>query len=130
MDQFYTRSTAEAGVKFELVTPLGEKTSEYLMVLGIDSDAFKVSEIEAKRKAMDISSSEESSMEQRLEIERELVASLVTAWSFDEPCTPENVVKFFREAPQICAQVDKFAGNRAVYFAKKHKDLANGGKAK
>ena len=45
-----------------------------------------------------------------------LVACLVSSWSFEQPCTPENVQAFLRESPQIMEATDKVAANRRAFF--------------
>lgn len=46
----------------------------------------------------------------------EMRAALISEWSFDMPCTVENISNFLREAPQIADEVDKFASRRAFFF--------------
>lgn len=121
MEQFFTRSQANEGIKLPLALPDGTPTEHYLTVLGVDSDAFRLAEADQRRRAPAIAAIDDE--KERLEAinasKFELIASLVSGWSFDKPCTARNVLDFFREAPQIADQVDAVAGRRSLFFALK-----------
>lgn len=119
MESFFTRSIANEGIELPLYSPTGEKTEHWLRVRGIDSDEFRAAEASAKRDAFQIASVEDLVERARLinESQRKLVASLVVGWSFEQECTPEAVMEFFREAPQIQEAVDRAASRRALFFA-------------
>ena len=110
MEEFYTRTKANEGVKLPLSTPDGEKTDHWLMILGVDSDVFREAESEAKRSLIQKKADPKEAM-------LSVVASLVSDWSFDKPCTQEEVKAFLKEAPQIADAVDKVAGDRKLFFA-------------
>lgn len=119
MEQFFTRQKANEGKKLFLFEPSGSKTEHYLKVLGIDSDSFKAAEVEAKRKSSElgmVKDNYERSVKW-LEIQRELIAELVVDWSFEQPCTKENVINFLKEAPQIEEQINSYCGKRTLFFA-------------
>ena len=118
MSAFFTRGVANEGLQLPLYLPNGEKSEHWVRVLGVDSDAFRAAEAESKRDAFRIAGIE-SREERAAEIaksKRRLVASLVTAWSFDQPCTVDNVEAFFLEAPQIMDAIDIAASKRALFF--------------
>ncbi|QIQ65284.1 hypothetical protein 19_00019 [Pseudomonas phage Epa19] len=119
MEAFFTRSIANEGIELPLYAPTGEKTEHWLRVRGIDSDEFRTAEANSKRDAFQIASVEDLAERTRLiaESQRKLVASLVVGWSFEQECTLENVMAFFREAPQIQEAVDRTASRRALFFA-------------
>lgn len=119
MEAFFTRSIANEGIELPLYSPTGEKTEHWLRVRGIDSDEFRAAEANAKRDAFQIASVEDMAERARLvtESQRKLIASLVVGWSFEQECTLENVMAFFREAPQIQEAVDRAASRRALFFA-------------
>lgn len=119
-DAFFTRKTANEGKKIPLFTPAGEPTEHWLQVRGIDSDAFRAAATARQRKILDATSTAASKDEVTAAIVSthfEQVAALVAAWSFDEPCTPENVTAFLREAPQIADQIDQVASKRGFFYA-------------
>lgn len=129
---FHTRKNANEGVELPLYLPNGEASEHTITVRGVDSDAFRKAEAAAKRKAVELAQikSEQKRAEAVRETELECIAALVAKWTFEEPCTKANVVKFLREAPQIADMVNRFAARRAEFFAKKSLSSAVGQKAK
>lgn len=124
MEEFFTREKASLGIQLPLYTPSGAKTEHWLRIRGIDSDEFRAAEADARRDAMRVAAIENLE-ERRLAIQdaqRSLIATLVIGWSFPEECTHDNVMKFFREAPQIQDAVDKAASRRALFFVKESSD--------
>jgi len=116
MEEFFTRTKANEGVKLPLTTPDGKETKHWLMIRGVDSDAFREAEAEAKR----------SIIQKRIEpgeAMRSVVASLISDWSFDKPCSRDEVMAFLLEAPQIADAVDKVAGDRKLFFALRSSSL-------
>lgn len=121
MEEFFTRKVAESGRKMPLERPDGEKTEHYLMVAGIDSDRFRKASVIAERETLgaQIIKDEDQRALEINSIERRFVAALVLGWSFDAECNEAAVVEFFKEAPQIQAQVDRFSANRRAFFGSK-----------
>ncbi|CAM3536768.1 hypothetical protein VA7868_03923 [Vibrio aerogenes CECT 7868] len=137
MNEFFTRQKANEGVRLPLTLPDGTKTEHFLVIRGIDSDAFREAETEAKRQAMELSmiGDEEEKQQAIKDKKLSLVASLVLDWSFEQACSPENVKAFLLEAPQIADQVDQLAARRALFFDKRLSSFsgsqsANGSSAK
>lgn len=132
MGDFYTRERANEGIKLPLALPDGTETEHYLVIRGIDSDAFRTAEAEAKRKAMQLAALEDDTTRAvAMENERNvLVASLVSGWSFESECTLESVREFLREAPQISDQIDQIATKRSLFFNGKSKSSASSRKRK
>jgi len=130
MQDFYTRGVANEGKKVPLYRPDGTKSDEYFIILGIDSDVFRSAETAGKRKMMEASSIEDPDKraERVDEIEREVVASLVQDWSFDEECTREKVAEFFKEAPQLQKMVNTLAAQRSYFFGKESNPSSTGSK--
>lgn len=110
MEEFYTRTKANEGVKLPLSTPDGKETDHWLMIRGVDSDAFREAEADAKRSLIQKKADPKEAM-------LSAVSALVSDWSFDKPCTQDAVKDFLREAPQIADSVDKVAGDRKLFFA-------------
>lgn len=134
MAAFNVADLSNEGVKMPLFLPDGTETTQYLLVGGGDSKAFKAAQARANRDLLRLAQAKQVNKKKRQEAnegedvaqdarEREAiiqrqVAALVVGWSFPEECTPENVLNFLQSAPQIQQQVDEFAGDRANFFAK------------
>lgn len=118
MEQFFTREKANAGTKIPLRRPDGTETEHYLVIRGIDSDAFRDADLKSKRAAVEIAAltDQDEQERRRKEVKLDLVSALIADWSFAEECTPENVKTLLREAPQIADSVDRLAGQRALFF--------------
>lgn len=119
MEMFHTRKGANEGITVPLYTPKGDKTAHWIQIRGVDSDEFRLAEADSKRDVMRIAQIEDH--RQRLaEVELSklrLIAVLVIAWSFAKECTPENVLAFLQEAPQIADAIDTAASRRSLFFA-------------
>ena len=125
MKEFYTRTNANKGIKFPLKTPDGGDTEHWLMILGVDSDEFQRAEHVAKREIgvlqteckfiEDDTEKEEKFFTGTDQINRDTLASLVSAWSFDKKCTRAEVSKFLKEAPQIANAINTLAGKRMLF---------------
>lgn len=118
---FFTRSQSNKGVKMPLKNPATKQDSgEWLHVIGFDSDPFQKALANRQRRNLEIlqiPEGEEREAAREAE-EIDLVAVLVTGWSFDEPFTPEALREFLRESPAVKADVDSWASNRANFLAK------------
>lgn len=132
MKEFFTRQAANEGVKLPLLLPDGSESEHWLMVRGVDSDAFRMAESKSKRKVIELAqiTDQQERATQVREVELECIASLIAGWSFEEKLTTDNVVHFLREAPQIADAVNKFAVRRADFFGKKSTSSATGSKRK
>lgn len=119
MAQFRTRGPANAGVKFPLQNAAGLLTEHWLLIRGVDSDEFRAADRIARRENVRVAAMDDVAARDKAfdEIRRKLIASLVAGWSFSKPCTPENIVEFLREAPQLEASIDTVATKRALFFA-------------
>ena len=121
MQEFFTRERANNGIRVPLHFPDGSLSEHWLQIGGVDSDAFRAAELKAKRYAIDIaqieSEGEKAAAIRKTELE--CVASLILGWSFEEPLTIENVVKFLTEAPQIADMVNRLAAKRSEFYSKK-----------
>lgn len=102
-----------------LSLPDGTPTTEFLVVRGIDSDEFKLAELQGQRKALEVATitDEGERAAATRALENEVLAALIPSWSFPEECNFDNVVTFLTEAPQVADRVNKFAANRKDFFA-------------
>jgi len=118
MESFFTRERANEGVTLPLSRPDGTATKHFIKIRGIDSDAFHQAEANQRRRIYEATAEQDKDKLAQIlsDIRTETQASLVISWSFDAPCTIENVKKLFREAPQIAEEVDRLASRRALFF--------------
>lgn len=130
LEDFFTADKAEEGRKLPLYLPDGTKTDHWMLVRGIDSASFKRAEAKAKREGAKLAGEGDADdkIETINELQRKCVASLVADWSFDIPCTEEEIVKLFEKAPQIEDAVNTFAARRTLFFAKESKVSTSGSK--
>lgn len=118
MEQFMIRSRASEGRKIYLADPgTGKLTEHWIVVRSRWCDEFQAARAAAVQAAFGEARQEDPAARKTLEEERRLalVASLVAGWSFGE-FTPEAVMAFLREAPQICEQIDKVAAQDSHFF--------------
>lgn len=121
MDAFFTRGASNEGIQLPLYLPDGTKSEHWIRIRGVDSDAFRAADADARRDMFRVAAIEDRE-ERAREIaasKRRLAASLVCDWSFDKPCTLENVDAFFVEAPQIMDAVDTAASKRKLFFGQR-----------
>lgn len=132
MKEFFTRQQANEGVVLPLSLPDGSPSEHWIRVLGIDSDAFRKADQKAKRAAVEIAQIEgdQERAEMVREVEIECISSLISEWSFDQPCDTQNKVDFLKEAPQIADMVNRFAARRSEFFTKKPASSTRGSKPK
>jgi hypothetical protein len=122
---FFTRKGANDGVRVDLSLPTGETTDQWLQIRGRDSDVFREAEAEMNRDVFALAAIEDKMVQKAglKDLKLRLTASLIMAWSFNQDCTIDNIVAFFKEAPQIADQVDRVGARRALFFAKKESSL-------
>ena len=128
MEEFFTRQKANEGIRFPLEHPDGSPSDHWLTILGVDSDAFRNAERDQKRKFVSLKANmdaienpdekEKFLLDVQTEMEIDILASLVSGWSFDKPCTFENVRTFLKEAPQIADAINEVSAKRRVFFTK------------
>jgi len=117
MDAFFTRDTANEGVRVPLMLPNGEPSGHWMIIYGCDSDHFRAAEVWSRREATKLMGLSETERDlAQMDLTHRLRAKLVKAWSFDQECTEENVLAFFRKAPQVGDAIDRIAGNRTLFF--------------
>lgn len=121
-DQFFMRQRANEGIQVPLYSPTGEKTDEWLLVRGKDSDAVRLAHAASSRRMVEAAALAKSTgkpidadalaEEERLNI----IVAIVAGWSFEDKCTPEAVKAFLKEAPQIADMLDSLSARRAAFF--------------
>ncbi len=122
MEAFFTRERANEGIEFPLDFPDGRPSPYRIKIRGADSDTFKEAKAESRRRLLDIAQRKDKGASiDAVDADAEhirLVASLVVSWTFPEPCTPANVAKLLKEAPQIFEQIDRIAARRSLFCKK------------
>ncbi|MBD9671561.1 hypothetical protein IB275_13340 [Pseudomonas sp. PDM21] len=117
-EDFYTKPNADKGVKMQLMQADGSPSEHWLMVRGIDSDAFRKVKFEGSRTMRDLpaSASDWDRAAARDQAVMDSLVSLVAGWSFEEDCTPEAVREFLTNAPIVADAVDSAAADRSRFF--------------
>ena len=120
MKDFFTRDAANEGIELPLYLPgTNTPSGEWIRIRGVDSDEFRVAEVQSKRALRNIIEDSTVAPEKaHQQAMTKLIASLVISWSFPEECTRENVVEFLVNAPQIEDAINQVAAKRALFFKK------------
>lgn len=118
---FETREAGNEGIEFPLYDPVTNiKTSHWLRVLSVDSDAYAAANTKAMRKAVEIGKIEDD-REREAALEEQslnIIASLVTDWSFKKHFSEGAVREFLKNAPQIKNAVNRVAADRALFMTR------------
>lgn len=119
MEQFFTRDKANEGKKLSLLMPDGSKSGEWIKIRSLDSDAYQKAILKRQRLALKLADLDDEDalddLSQKAGID--VLVSLVADWSFEEPCSEENVRKLLLNAPQIKDAIDVAAHKRAFFYA-------------
>lgn len=120
-NDFNSRDAGNEGIKIPLLALNGKESNEFIIVRSVDSDAFREAEAEGRRDALKAAQVED--IAERRQMAREstlrMQVALVKDWSFDEPCTEENVREFLKGAPHISDAIDQLAAKRSLFLEKK-----------
>lgn len=132
MEDFYTRPAANEGIKLPLQTADGKETDQWIMIRGVDSDEFRRANTAAKRNIIRVVKIEDEA-ERAAMVEQEskaLCASLVKSWSFEQECTPANVIEFLTNAPRIADQIERVSAENELFLAARLSNSLNTQKPK
>lgn len=125
-DKYKTRAGANAGQKLQLKDAAGKETGDWLIVHGVDSDAFRNANNRMRREILDYLEANggpdqclktDAYAEFTEQAKARVQAALIHSWSFPEPCTPEAKLELLIEAPDVANQVDAFSGKRERFVA-------------
>lgn len=120
LEIFHTRDRANEGRRLSLFAPDGTPTEHWLQVRHVWSDAFTEANDIAMAGVQDAVLAAGGDSAKIAAAKRaaqfKLWSALVSAWSFDEPCTPEAVEAWLRNAPQIGNALDRFAADSRSFF--------------
>jgi hypothetical protein len=118
---FYTRKRANEGIRVYLRDGDGNNTDAWLLVRGVDSDAYRAANDTVQSTMVRLASAVRAKSDAPLleatkeETDAAIMASrvaLVADWNLEGECTPAAVEELFREAPYISDQVHVAAHNR------------------
>lgn len=117
MQDFYVRESANEGKRLPLRTPDGKPTEHWLQIRSQWSDRFREVKADSERAIAELAGKSPEEQKAGLaEAKLDLLTALVSAWSFDQPCTPEAVREFLHNAPQIAQAINSFAGDDGRFF--------------
>lgn len=114
LESLFTRPHAQEAKPMQITLVDGSATGKFIQVLGSECKEFAAARREFERGRLKPDSDEMDVSEFAY---AKLVSSLVVGWDLDEPCTEENKVKLFYNAPHLAAKVDRFAqiqGNKSA----------------
>lgn len=118
MTDFFTRDVANEGKRVPLTFPDGKKSNFFLVVRSQWSDAYQSAKSEAMQRVAAAVAAGEVDVKAIVEEQKlHALSALVAGWNLPEEFTPENVVTFLRNAPQVASAVDKMASNDRRFFA-------------
>ena len=113
----FTRPVAETGVRVDVIAPDGKTKLGSLTVRGADCKDFQNAVWMKSRKQIEIMSLPEAEQQEALQrLDNETLATLVAGWTFADPCTTENIVRLFENAPYVKRLVDDTAGKRELFW--------------
>ena len=119
IEKYKTRERANEGVRVQLIDPTnGKQGEDWIEVVSSLSDSFRDARDKALQDAGETASlGDESKRKDAIaEVKAKMHSALVKAWSFDEPCTPESVREFLRDAPQVADTVVSTADDHRRFF--------------
>lgn len=125
ISDFYTVKDSNDGIEIPLTDPrTGELTEHTIRIRSCESDEYQAAKIRYQRKrfAQSLEQDEAKAIKIEIESQRELASSLVIDWSFEPDCTPEEVLKLFKNAPHIQDALERIAGDRNLFFMLKRVD--------
>jgi hypothetical protein len=93
---------------------------QWVEVVGTESDAFKEMDLRLKRDSVT-----GTVTRTHAEIDNLIKSCLISAWSFEEPCTEENIVEFLELWPSTLVAwiIKKAEGRVAVNFTLKESKI-------
>lgn len=117
---FFTADLADKGISVDLLTPDKQPSGAWIKVKGMDSDDFRRASVERTRKGQKILKLEGvDRLDAQRQADAELIAAVTLEWSFTEPCTKENVVQLYLQAPDVFEQVNSAIADRGLLFKKR-----------
>lgn len=124
---FHTREKANEGIRIKLAHPDGTPTDHWLQIRSVWSDEHQAARSELIRMAVEHGQANaleplppkeerQRSKEQDRLRRATCAASLIAAWSNDEPLTQEAAVAFLLEARQVLVHIERIAEDDKRFF--------------
>lgn len=113
--RFYSREAANAGKRVALTEPNGKPTDEWILVAGRDSDAYRKSEADYRKKIADAVANGDAVPNDGDALLDRTIACVI-GWSLEDELTPENVKDLLVNAPYIRDEIDAVIYSRARFF--------------
>jgi len=126
-DAFDCSAQINDGVKLDLTLPDGSPSGQWIKVRNFRSDAYReaLAALQAKHAEKGRPSAAEAKAD-RLN----LLATLISEWSFKTPLTKENAVAFLGKAMLVPEQIDRLCVDDSRFFGNGSTDSTNGPKPK
>jgi hypothetical protein len=118
LEDAFTRDQSNKPARVPLPIPNCE--GQWADVVGVDSEAFGAWEDGARERFKELEKCGTDEQRKATEKRHKLaeVASCVVAWSIDDPCTPENVVKLLEKSPRCLRAVRNAMFDDDLFFPK------------
>lgn len=135
IQELFTREKHNEGIRVDIKSEDGKTVVGWLQVRGLDSDAYRAaSDIfnrEMARLAAAVRAKADAPLLAATQAEKDAAqlaarVALVAAWSFENPCTPDNVTMLLREAPYISDSIYFVANDRDRFLGKRSPTSTNG----
>jgi len=110
----YTREAANTGRRVAVPGRNGMDSGEWMHIHHIDADAFRQRRAAVLSRHAMLSDAERN--EKRVQHTNELLAALVSGWSLEDECTPDNVQELLNNAPYIADWLDRISSDASVFF--------------
>lgn len=121
--KYETRKTINKGARLELADPTtGEATGDWLKIRYSLADDYAMAREEVERSDAITGAQDSGSVERTARY----LAPLIADWSFDEPCTPENVFEFLCIAPHVHGAIVQKATLEGKLYVMPVTSFANG----
>jgi len=124
---FNTRDRAEEGTRVDLLLPNGSPSGEWVQVRSYMATVAQQARFDVERRRAEKGDKLSYDDTQRLEAESR--AALVKAWSFEDPCTPENVKAWLYNSQTVANQIMVVATQDERFFGQGSPASTDGPKA-
>lgn len=131
-EAFFTRARSNIAARIPLVHPeTGEKTDEWIDVLGMDSDPMVRYQSESFRRGLEIARiSDPEKKQQAIDRNRaEEAATALAAWSFEGPCTMDAKIAVLIECPRMVREIIRVCYEDSHFFKREPSPSSPGPKS-
>lgn len=129
-DLFLDEQKLEQGHKLYLEDRDGNAIDEWISILFVHSDAAQRAMASAMRADFEAGELNKEDTGNETSLLRRYAWTLITDWSFEDECTPENVKLLFSRSPDIRMQVIYLAERKRLFFPAPETSSSGGSKKK